>query len=213
MNPSRKTIIIAKALFWAAALGPFVNLAWRGLNQARGIEPDLGANPLELITLTTGDWTLRFLLLTLAISPLRKITRQNWLIRFRRLVGLFAFFYGSCHLLTYLWFDKAFDWGEIVRDIPKRPFITAGFLAWSTMLPLAATSTAWAIRKMGGKNWNRLHTLIYVSGIAGVVHYWWKVKPGVKDPYKWIWMLAVLLAFRIGVWGMARLKRDVSAQT
>src|SRR5438270_3655247 len=157
---SRGRIALLKVIVWALCLCPASLLAWKAF---RG---ELGANPLSAIKLTTGHWTLSLLLTTLAISPLRKISRLNWLIRFRRLVGLFAFFYGCLHLMTYLWFDKAFDVHEIVKDIYKRPFITAGMTAWLLMLPLALTSTGSSIRWLGGKRWQKLHRLIYFSAIA-----------------------------------------------
>jgi methionine sulfoxide reductase heme-binding subunit len=166
-------------------------LAWKATHDL------LGANPLSEITLTTGHWTLYLLLTTLAISPVRKITGLNWLIRFRRLMGLFAFVYGCLHLMTYLWFDKAFDVHEIVKDIYKRPFITAGMTAWLLMLPLALTSTGASIRWLGGKRWQKLHRLIYFSAIAGVVHFWWLVKRDLTRPEIMAAILTLLLAFRI----------------
>src|ERR1043165_3797879 len=152
----------------------------------------LGANPLEVITHSTGDWTIRFLLITLTITPLRKITHQNWMIRFRRMLGLFAFFYGTLHLFTYLWFDKNFVVHDMIEDIAKRRFITMGVLGYALMLPLALTSTAWAIRKMGGNRWQALHRLIYFSAIAGVIHYIWLVKSDLTKPLLygvvvWVW--------------------------
>lgn len=161
-----------------------------------GTEPDLTANPIEYITLSTGWWTLFLLVTSLAITPLRKHTKLNWLIKFRRLIGLFAFFYGCLHFTTYIWFDKFFEWSEMVKDIQKRPFIMAGFAAFVTLIPLAATSTNWAIRKMGGKNWNRLHKLVYFSAVAGVVHFFWKVKAGYARPIAFAVVLGVLLAAR-----------------
>jgi methionine sulfoxide reductase heme-binding subunit len=187
----RRWIILLKIVIWALCLSPVSLLAWKGTHDL------LGANPLSEITLTTGHWTLYLLLTTLAISPLRKITRLNWLIRFRRLVGLFAFFYGCLHLMTYLWFDKAFDVHEIVKDIYKRPFITAGMTAWLLMLPLALTSTGASIRWLGGKRWQKLHRLIYFSAIAGVVHFWWLVKRDLTRPEIMAAILTLLLAFRI----------------
>jgi sulfoxide reductase heme-binding subunit YedZ len=184
-------IILLKIVIWALCLTPVSLLAWKATHDL------LGANPLSEITLTTGHWTLYLLLTTLAISPLRKITRLNWLIRFRRLVGLFAFFYGCLHLMTYLWFDKAFDLHEIVKDIYKRPFITAGMTAWILMLPLALTSTGASIRWLGGKRWQKLHRLIYFSAIAGVVHFWWLVKRDLTRPEIMAAILTLLLAFRI----------------
>src|SRR5689334_11470465 len=129
----------------------------------------LGANPLEVITHSTGDWTMRFLLITLAITPLRKITHLNWLIRFRRMLGLFAFLYGTLHLFTYLWFDKGFVVADMLADVAKRRFITVGLLGLVLMIPLAVTSTAWAIRKMGGKRWQVLHRLIRSRRMTGEV--------------------------------------------
>jgi methionine sulfoxide reductase heme-binding subunit len=160
----------------------------------------LGANPLEVITHSTGDWTMRFLLITLAITPLRKITHLNWLIRFRRMLGLFAFFYGTLHLFTYLWFDKNFVLADILADVAKRRFITVGFSGFVLMIPLAVTSTAWAIRKMGGKRWQVLHRLIYFSAIAGVIHYIWLVKSDLTKPLQYGVILAALLLYRVAVW-------------
>jgi len=160
----------------------------------------LGANPLEVITHSTGDWTIRFLLITLTITPLRKITHQNWMIRFRRMLGLFAFFYGTLHLFTYLWFDKNFVVHDMIEDIAKRRFITMGVLGYALMLPLALTSTAWAIRKMGGKRWQALHRLIYFSAIAGVIHYIWLVKADLTKPLQYGVILGVLLLYRMVVW-------------
>jgi methionine sulfoxide reductase heme-binding subunit len=187
----RRSIILLKIVIWALCLSPVSLLAWKATHDL------LGANPLSEITLTTGHWTLYLLLTTLAISPVRKITRLNWLIRFRRLVGLFAFVYGCLHLMTYLWFDKAFDVHEIVKDIYKRPFITAGMTAWLLMLPLALTSTGASIRWLGGKRWQKLHRLIYFSAIAGVVHFWWLVKRDLTRPEIMAAILTLLLAFRI----------------
>jgi sulfoxide reductase heme-binding subunit YedZ len=187
----RRWIVLLKVATWLLCLSPVGLLGWKGTHD------ELGANPLSVITLTTGHWTLYLLLITLAISPLRKVTRLNWLIRFRRLLGLFAFFYGCCHLMTYLWFDKAFDVQEIVKDIYKRPFITAGMTAWILMFPLALTSTTASIRFLGGKRWQALHRLIYASATAGVVHFWWLVKKDLTRPEIMAAILALLLGFRI----------------
>ena len=188
---ARRWIVLLKIVVWVLCLSPVALLAWKATQQ------ELGANPLSEITLTTGHWTLYLLLITLAVSPLRKITGLNWLIRFRRLVGLFAFFYGCVHLMTYLWFDKGFDVHEIVKDVYKRPFITAGMTAWTLMLPLALTSTAVSIRWLGGRRWQTLHRLIYASAIAGVVHFWWLVKRDLTRPEIMAVILIVLLGFRI----------------
>ncbi len=193
-----------KVLVFVLCLVPVGFLAW-GFFGAHPTDMSswgqgLGANPLEVITHSTGDWTIRFLLITLAITPLRKLTHQNWLIRLRRMLGLFAFFYASLHLTTYLWFDKDFVLADILADVAKRRFITVGFLGFVLMVPLAVTSTAWAIRKMGGKRWQALHRLIYFSAIAGVIHYIWLVKSDLRKPLQYGVILAVLLLYRVVVW-------------
>jgi sulfoxide reductase heme-binding subunit YedZ len=157
---------------------------------------DLGPNPIEYITHGTGDWTLRFLLITLAITPLRRILKQPGLIRFRRMLGIFAFFYACLHLTTWLWLDKFFDPQEMVADIAKRRFITMGMLGFLLLLPLALTSTAGWIRRLG-KNWRRLHRLIYASALAGVIHYWWLVKSDIRLPLLYGVILVVLLSLRL----------------
>lgn len=189
-----------KPVIFLACLGPVASLAWRGFHA------ELGANPIEAITHGTGDWTLRFLLITLAVSPLRKLTRQYWLINFRRMFGLFAFFYGFLHLMTYVWLDKFFDVHEMLHDIAKRRFITAGMTAFVLMIPLALTSTKWSIRKLGGKRWQVLHRLIYASVAAGVIHYIWLVKADLRKPLEYGAVLAVLLTYRLVAWGFARMK-------
>ena len=171
-------------------LVPVLLLLWKYFHQ------DLGANPIEFITHATGDWTLRFLAITLAISPLRRLLGLPELIRFRRLLGLFAFFYGCLHFATYLWLDKFFDFHEIAKDVWKRPFITAGFLGFISMAPLALTSTAGWTRRMGGRRWQLLHRLIYLSAIAGVVHYYWLVKSDVRKPVLYGAIVFLLLAER-----------------
>jgi sulfoxide reductase heme-binding subunit YedZ len=172
-------------------LVPAVLLAWKGFHQ------DLGANPIEFITHATGDWTIRFLCITLAVTPLRRLLGLPQLIRYRRMFGLFAFFYGSLHFMTYLWLDKFFDFSEITKDVYKRPFITAGFVAFVSMLPLALTSTAGWIRRLGGRRWQQLHRLIYLSAIAGVIHYYWLVKSDVRKPLLYAAIVAVLLGYRV----------------
>jgi methionine sulfoxide reductase heme-binding subunit len=184
-------ISIIKIVVFVAALGP---LAWLVLKAARN---DLGANPVEFVTHATGDTALIFLLGSLAITPLRKIMKVPDLIRFRRMLGLYAFFYASLHLLTFAGLDHHFNWAEVLPDVYKRPFVTAGFTAWLLMLPLALTSTTWSIRKLGGKRWQVLHRLVYLSAIAGVVHYWWLVKKDITDPLIYAVILAVLLGFRL----------------
>ena len=180
-----------KPVIFLACLTPVAWLAWRGFHN------DLGANPIEAITHATGDWTLRFLLITLSISPLRKLARQPWLIGLRRMFGLFAFFYGTLHLMTYVWLDKFFDVHEMLHDIVKRRFITAGMTAFALMIPLALTSTKWAIRKLGGRRWQALHRLIYFSAAAGVIHYIWLVKADLRKPLEYGAVLGVLLLLRV----------------
>jgi sulfoxide reductase heme-binding subunit YedZ len=196
-----------KIAIFLGALVPLGRLGWRALHDG------LGANPIETITHSTGDWTLLLILATLLITPLRRITRQYWLIGVRRMVGLFAFFYGTLHFLTYIWLDKFFDMHEVFKDIAKRPFIKVGFAAFVLLIPLAVTSTTGWIRRMGGKNWQRLHRLIYVTAIFAVVHYWWLVKADVRKPEQYAAALAVLLAYRVFVWISERRKQTVGAAT
>lgn len=184
---------VFKPLIFVAALGPVGYLTWAALTD------NLSANPISDITLETGTWALRFLVVTLAITPLRRITHWNELIKFRRMLGLFAFFYGTLHFITYLWLDQFFDFAGIVADIWKRPFITVGFTAFVAILPLAITSTAGWIRRLGGKNWQRLHRLIYLAAVCGVIHYWWLVKSDVQRPMIYGLIFAVLLGYRLVV--------------
>lgn len=187
LNPPVKWI---KPAIFLLCLWPLANLIWRGLHE------DLGANPLEVIQDTTGDWTLNFLVITLAITPLRQIASQPWLIRFRRMLGLFAFFYACLHFTTYIWLDQSFNLQSVLKDVAKRPFITAGFTAFVLLIPLALTSTTGWIRRLGGARWQKLHRLIYLSGIAGGVHYYWKVKSDVRKPIFYLTVIALLLGFR-----------------
>jgi sulfoxide reductase heme-binding subunit YedZ len=189
----------SKIPVFALCLTPLLLLGWRGWHQ------DFGANPIEFITHATGDWTLRFLAITLAITPLRMLLRWPDLIRFRRMIGLFAFFYGCLHLVTYLWLDQFFDVSAILKDIAKRPFITVGMTAFSLMVPLALTSTTGWIRRLGGKRWQMLHRLVYVSAVAGVVHYYWLVKSDVRKPVFYGAIVAVLLGYRAVRAAMRRL--------
>ncbi|HKW96241.1 MAG TPA: protein-methionine-sulfoxide reductase heme-binding subunit MsrQ [Bryobacteraceae bacterium] len=179
-----------KVPVFTLCLAPLAWLAWRGFTDG------LGANPIEFITHATGDWTLRFLVITLAITPLRKLLRWPELVRFRRMFGLFAFFYGCLHLMTYVWLDKFFAWGEMIKDVGKRPFITAGFTALVLLGPLAITSTAGWIRRLGGKRWQALHRLVYVSAVAGVVHYYWLVKSDIRLPLFYGALVVLLLGYR-----------------
>ena len=183
-----------KPVVFLACLIPLALLGWKAYSGA------LGANPIEVITHATGDWTIRFLLITLSITPIRKLTGRLWLIRYRRMFGLFAFFYATLHFLTYIWLDKFFDLHEMLHDIAKRKFITVGFTGFVLLIPLALTSTTGWIRRLGGKRWQALHHLIYFSAIAGVIHYWWLVKADIREPLKYAAILAVLLGYRIAVW-------------
>lgn len=157
----------------------------------------LGANPIELITRSTGTWTLSFLLITLAVTPLRRITQWHWLLKLRRMLGLFAFFYACLHFTTYIWLDQFFDWAAIYKDILKRRFIWMGFAAFVMLIPLALTSNNAAVRWMGGSAWQRLHRLVYGIAICGVIHYWWLVKKDLTQPIIYAAVLAVLLAIRV----------------
>ena len=168
-----------------------------------GVAGKLGANPIDKITDETGTWTLRLLLATLAITPLRRLTGWNDVVRFRRMLGLFAFFYATLHLATYVVLDQFFDPASIVGDLTKRPFIMAGATGFALMLPLAITSTTGWIRRLGGRRWQQLHRLAYLSAAAGVVHYYWLVKADVSRPLRYAGVLAVLLAARL-VWARRR---------
>jgi len=181
----------SKAFVFLLCLLPLVRLA------VGFYRDDLGANPIEAITHGTGDWTMRFLLLTLAITPLRRLTGQPDLITFRRMLGLFAFFYGFLHLITWAWLDKFFDPQEMWDDVVRRRFITAGMLGFVLMVPLAITSTKGWIRRLGGRRWQRLHRAVYISAAAGVVHYYWLVKSDIRLPLLYGIILAVLLALRL----------------
>jgi methionine sulfoxide reductase heme-binding subunit len=156
----------------------------------------LGANPIEAITHATGDWTLRFLLITLAVTPLRKLTGLHWVVRLRRMLGLFCFFYASLHFTTYIWLDQFFDLQGIAKDVLKRPFITVGFAAFVLLIPLAITSNNFSIRRLGGKQWQSLHRSIYGIAILAILHFWWLVKKDISEPLLYASILAVLLGLR-----------------
>ena len=190
MNPGNTHLAAIKTVLFAACLLPAF-LLWRGFEL-----DTLGANPIEAITRGTGDWTLRFLLITLAVTPLRKLTGWHWVVRLRRMLGLFAFAYGAAHLLTYLWLDQFFDWNAIAKDILKRPFITVGFAALVLMAPLAATSSNAAIRRLGGRRWQALHRAIYPIAVLGCVHFWWLVKKDITEPLIYAAITAALLGIR-----------------
>ena len=179
-----------KPVVFIASLGPVVWLAWAFY------AGHLGANPIDEIADTTGGWALRFLLLTLAVTPLKRITGWRWLLRLRRMLGLFAFFYASLHLMTYLWLDQFFEWREIGLDILDRPFITVGMLGFVLLVPLALTSTNRMVKRLG-RQWKRLHRLAYVVPVLGVVHYWWLVKADVLEPLVYAVILLALLLVRL----------------
>jgi sulfoxide reductase heme-binding subunit YedZ len=218
---SDRGLRLAKLAFFIVSLGPAIGAVWlaRASFFPEPIAPPPGwlitvsPNPLSDITLETGTWAIRFVCLTLALTPLRRITGWNGFIRFRRMAGLFAFFYGCLHFLTYAIADRyaGLDltngyWSAAVaralahsvgEDIYKRPFITIGFATWLTMLPLALTSTAGWIRRLGGRNWNRLHRLVYATGVLAVIHYWWLVKSDISRPRNYGIVVVLLLGFRL----------------
>jgi len=193
-NLDNKSLGWIKAFVFLLALIPLSKLGLGAYLDA------LGANPIEKITRTTGYWTLTFLLITLAATPLRRITGWLWLIRLRRMLGLFAFFYGCLHFLTYLVLDQFFDWDGILKDIIKRPYITVGFPAFLLMIPLAISSTDAMIRRIGGKHWRLLHRLVYLCAAGGVVHYWWLVKKDLTNPITFAVLLGLLLGIRVLYW-------------
>ena len=203
----RSTLILLKTLTWLACLYPLARLLWGAVTN------NLGADPTHTIAFATGLATIRLLAFSLAITPLRRLSpRLSWLIKFRRLLGLFAFFYGTLHMLTWVALYNNFSLADMFANVTKRRFITAGMVAWLLLLPLAATSTNWAIRKLGGKNWNRLHKLVYLAAIAGVVHYWWQVKTGVITPIGITLVFAALFLVRpLLAWNQKRKARAAAA--
>ena len=192
MTPTQWRRRVFKPIVWVACLTPLALLIY-------GLYLDLGANPVETITNTTGIWTLRLIVTTLSITPLRWLTGINQLINYRRLIGLFAFFYGSLHFTTYFFLDHQFDFAAMWEDVRLRPYITAGFTAFVLMIPLALTSTMGWIRRLGGRNWNLLHRLIYITAIAAVLHYYWKVSVKIPPTYPTYYAIVVgaLLTFRV----------------
>jgi sulfoxide reductase heme-binding subunit YedZ len=193
---NKRTIVALKVAVWLACLTPLALLVYHGFSN------NLGPDPTATVTHATGFATLRLLVISLAVTPLRRLSvRLSWMVRFRRLLGLFAFFYGSLHLLTWLWLYSGFSIAAMADDLGKRRYIMMGMAAWVLLVPLAATSTNWSIRKLGGKRWQALHRLAYVSAICGVIHYWWIVKSGVRTPITITLVLAVLLLARV-VWSV-----------
>jgi sulfoxide reductase heme-binding subunit YedZ len=194
-SPSVKQIYWLKVSLFTLGLLPFVRLV------VAVFTDQLGANPVEFITRNTGDWTLYLLCLALAMTPLRKLTGWNWLVKLRRMTGLFAFFYVTLHFITFLWFDHAFDVVAMLKDVVKRPFITVGFAAFILLVPLAVTSTNAMVKRLGGKRWQWLHRLIYVIVPLGVLHFWWMkaAKNNLFEPFLFAVLVAILLAVRV-VW-------------
>lgn len=191
-QPSPRQLAAIKAAVFVVALVPLAKLIVGGLNDG------LGANPIEFVTRATGSWTFKFLLITLTVTPLRQISGWHWLLRLRRMLGLFCFFYACLHFSTFIWFDHFFDWAAIAKDVVKRPFVTAGFAAFVLLLPLALTSNAWAIRKLGGKRWQGLHRTVYGIGVLACVHYLWLVKPvALMYPLGYALVFALLMGWRV----------------
>ena len=200
-----KEIKFARLVVFINSLVPIVLLGWDAYHHR------LGANPLEFVTHTTGTLTLVFLLISLAVTPLRKMLGLPWLIKLRRMLGLYAFFYGCLHLTAYVWFDKFFNLRAAADDILKRPFIAVGMLAFFLMVPLALTSTNNMVKRLGGKRWSLLHKSVYVAAACGVVHYWLLVKADTRPPLWFGVVLAVLLAYRLIVAYLPRLARKPQA--
>jgi sulfoxide reductase heme-binding subunit YedZ len=182
---------------WTRVLVFLLCLVPLGRLGTRAIQQQLGANPIEFITHATGDGTLLLLLACLAITPARKLLKLSGLIRFRRMIGLFAFFYGCLHFTTYIWLDKFFDLPDMFKDVAKRPYITVGFAGFLLLTALAITSTKGWVQRLGGKNWQRLHRVVYLSAVAGVVHYYWLVKSDVTLPVRYGIILMSLLLYRV----------------
>jgi sulfoxide reductase heme-binding subunit YedZ len=201
LDRNQQTRWVIKPAIFVLALVPLAFLVYRALNN------DLGANPIETINRYTGDWVLRFLLITLAVTPLRRLTGWNGLLRYRRMLGLFAFFYACVHFLSWAWLDQYFVVADIVQDVAKRPYITVGFASFLMLIPLALTSTNAMIRRLGAKRWQQLHRLVYLIGIGGVVHFLWLVKSDIREPLVYGAVLALLLGFRL--WDRRRRTPDV----
>lgn len=196
MPSAAKRVAALKAALFVLALVPLGRLVLGAL-----VFPEwLGANPGEFVDRDTGRWALRFLLATLCVTPLRALTGWGWLLRLRRMLGLFAFFYGVMHLLSYVTFRRVFDVAEIVRDLAERPFMTAGFAALALMVPLAVTSTNAMVRRLGARRWQALHRLIYAIAPLGVLHYWFMVKRDITQPAIHAAILAMLLLWRVAAW-------------
>jgi sulfoxide reductase heme-binding subunit YedZ len=189
-NPTPRQLTFIKAVVFLLALAPVARIALLAGEKT---------NPLEYITFGTGDWTLYLLCITLAVTPLRRLTGLNWLLKLRRMFGLFAFFYATLHFTTFIWFDHFFDLQEVWKDVLKRPFITVGFAAFVMLIPLAATSTNAMVRRLGGKRWQALHRLVYIIAPLGILHYWWmkSAKNNIGQPLLFGIIVALLLGMRL----------------
>ncbi|WP_188421311.1 sulfite oxidase heme-binding subunit YedZ [Oxalicibacterium solurbis] len=202
-NPTPRQLSVIKVLIFLLALIPFVRLAYGAFTDG------LGANPLEFITWNTGEWTLYFLTMTLAVTPLRRLTKWNWLVRLRRMLGLFAFFYVLLHFTAFFWFDHFFDVQEMLKDVAKRPFILVGFTAFVLLIPLAVTSTNGMVKRLGAKRWQWLHRLIYLIVPLGLLHFWWMRagKHNFTEPLIFLVIVGVLLLVR-AVWAMQKRAKE-----
>ncbi len=182
---------LAKPVLFVLCLVPLAWLVWDGVTN------NLGANPVETVRRYTGDWTLRFVLIALTVTPLRRLTGWHVVIRLRRMLGLFAFFYACLHFVSYIWLDQFFMWDAIIEDILDRPYITVGVASFLLLIPLAVTSTNGMVRRLGGRRWQRLHQLVYVIAVLGVIHFLWLVKSDISEPVIYGAILALLLGFRL----------------
>lgn len=201
--PTPRQFAVLKTALFLLCLAPLAGLVHGAVTD------NLGANPIEAVTRGLGDWALRLLLITLSVTPLRRLSGLNWLLKLRRMLGLYAFFYAFLHFVSYLWLDQFFDWGEILKDIVKRPFITVGFAAFLLLIPLAITSNNAMIRRLGGRNWQLLHRAVYAMALFAVLHFWWMVKLDITQPALYAGVLAILLGMRVAWW----LRRAGAAET
>lgn len=212
-RPRRRTdprIVVAKAAVHLAALAPLTILLWQMWGEWKGVSHALGADPVAEIEHRLGLWALRFLMLTLAITPLRQLTGWNQLVRFRRMLGLYAFAYASLHFAAYLGLDLRGFWAQVLQDIVKRPYITVGFIAWLLLVPLAVTSTTGWIKRLG-RNWTRLHKLVYGIAVLAVLHFWWLVKSDLREPALYAGIAALLLGWR--AWKALQARAGARAKT
>lgn len=197
MIARERLVRYAKPVVFVVSLVPFALLLKAALTDLDA----LGANPIEAVNRYLGDWALRFLLITLAVTPLKQLTGWHELVRWRRMLGLFAFFYAALHVASYTGLDQQFNWDEIIKDVIKRPFITLGFVSFVLLIPLAVTSTNAMLRRLGGRRWRNLHRLVYVIGITVVLHFFWMVKSDIREPLLYGVILALLLGYRLWHWG------------